>query len=496
MTYICAPIFVTIPRDNGISVDFQPTGGVEVAIPSGPKGLDGVSPTIEVTDILGGHKVTITDVNGTEEFNVMDGGISESDFLKVFPTDTASGAVATFPDGADQVPLKTLTVAIEPVQDLNGYDNPWPAGGGKNKYDKTATDTSNGYIENKYINGNTGTLVTDSDCNVSEYIPVTGNLEYTVSGVSGSNVGIGFYDSTKSYLSAVRYAITWGTVGNKTFTTPANCAYVRLSVVKNNINITQLESGSSATPYAPYSNICPISGWTEAKVTRTGVNVWDEEWELGTFLWQTDGYYLTSGTYVASSHFIAIKPLTSYYYKSTANAKVEYYDAQKKWLREENYAANSVFTTPANAAYMMFRTFAAYGTTYNNDISINYPSTDHDYHAYSGNTYTIDLSGTRYGGTLDVLTGVLTVTKANIASYNGETLPGEWISSMDVYAPGTTPTTGAQVVYELASSQTVQLTAQQVSSLLGANNVWADTGNVSVVYRADIGLFIDKKLNA
>ena len=46
--------------------------------------------------------------------------------------DTASGSIASFPDGADSIPVKNLTVAIEPVQDLHGYDHPWPAGGGVN----------------------------------------------------------------------------------------------------------------------------------------------------------------------------------------------------------------------------------------------------------------------------------------------------------------------------------------------------------------------------
>lgn len=34
---------------------------------------DGVSPTVTVTDITGGHRVTITDATGTKTFNVMDG---------------------------------------------------------------------------------------------------------------------------------------------------------------------------------------------------------------------------------------------------------------------------------------------------------------------------------------------------------------------------------------------------------------------------------------
>lgn len=95
-------------------------------------------------------------------------------------------------------------------------------------------------------------------------------------------------------------------------------------------------------------------------------------------------------------------------------------------------------------------------------------------------TYTISLGGTYYGGTLDVLTGVLTVEWENIDSYAGETLPGEWISDRDVYASGTTPTTGAQVVYKLATPTTVQLTAHEVETLTGINNVWSDSGDVTV----------------
>lgn len=39
----------------------------------GTNGKDGVSPTITVTDITGGHRLTITDVNGTKTVDVMDG---------------------------------------------------------------------------------------------------------------------------------------------------------------------------------------------------------------------------------------------------------------------------------------------------------------------------------------------------------------------------------------------------------------------------------------
>lgn len=101
---------------------------------------------------------------------------------------------------------------------------------------------------------------------------------------------------------------------------------------------------------------------------------------------------------------------------------------------------------------------------------------------YSGETFDIQFpaaAGTVYGGTLDVIRGVLSVDTAMIASYNGETLPVEWISDRDVYAPGTTPTTGAQVVYKLAEPVIYQLTPQEITLLLGENNIWSDAGTVS-----------------
>lgn len=107
-------------------------------------------------------------------------------------------------------------------------------------------------------------------------------------------------------------------------------------------------------------------------------------------------------------------------------------------------------------------------------------------------TVTFGSAGTVYGGTLDVTTGKLTVTMANIASYNGETLPGAWISDRDVYAVGTTPTIGAQVVYELATPLVYHLTPVEIRTLTGQNTIWADTGEVTVKYAADTKAFIDK----
>lgn len=104
---------------------------------------------------------------------------------------------------------------------------------------------------------------------------------------------------------------------------------------------------------------------------------------------------------------------------------------------------------------------------------------------------TVNLGNTYYGGKLDVTSGVLKVTDGYIASYNGETLPSTWISDRDVYAPNTSPTTGAEVVYKLATPQEIQLTPTEVTLLRGINNLWSD-GEMYVKYRRDLDIFLNK----
>lgn len=131
-----------------------------------------------------------------------------------------------------------------------------------------------------------------------------------------------------------------------------------------------------------------------------------------------------------------------------------------------------------------------------NGVMFCLASESEDFAPYNGTTTTVNLGRTVYGGTLNVTTGVLTMTMGYIASYNGESLPSTWISDRDVYASGTIPTTGAQVAYTLATPTTVQLTPTQVQTLLGQNNVWADSGDVEVTYTANASLTIEEIINA
>ena len=90
----------------------------------GQDGTDGFSPVVVVTDITGGHQVSITDAQGTQTFDVMDGEVQFSDLYKAFPHDVANGDLVTISDGADNIPVRDLVVNIEPLQAGSGDPSP------------------------------------------------------------------------------------------------------------------------------------------------------------------------------------------------------------------------------------------------------------------------------------------------------------------------------------------------------------------------------------
>ena len=89
---------------QGPKGDTGETGATGPQGPKGADGTDGVSPTVTVTDINGGHRVTITDATGAKTFDVMDGAqeISEAvkqylgTYMYVGETEPTSGPVLWF----------------------------------------------------------------------------------------------------------------------------------------------------------------------------------------------------------------------------------------------------------------------------------------------------------------------------------------------------------------------------------------------------------------
>lgn len=71
----------------------------------------------------------------------------------------------------------------------------------------------------------------------------------------------------------------------------------------------------------------------------------------------------------------------------------------------------------------------------------------------TSHTYPVTLSEEIYRGYVDMLTGEAVSEAASIAEYNGETISEPWLSSLDVYSAGATPTNGAQVVYPITPEE-------------------------------------------
>lgn len=103
----------------------------------GKDGINGVTPDFSigtVTTLEPNESASVT-LTGTEEEPVLNFGIpkgakgeqgevSLSDLEKIMVTDTASGAIASFPDGSDLLPAKSLTATIVPQQSGTGTPSP------------------------------------------------------------------------------------------------------------------------------------------------------------------------------------------------------------------------------------------------------------------------------------------------------------------------------------------------------------------------------------
>ena len=313
--------------------------------------------------------------------------------------DTASGDIASFPDGAG-TPMRSLLVQIEPKQDLHGYENPWPAGGGLNKLTKaTLTDISLKGVTVTIADDGGITLNGTATANSTVTMPLdtplaAGNYTwFTFNPSLGDGVSVSLRNSSKALVSGSYQLLTAENM-TKQFSVAEDSYYWRFQinedVTLNNFTFKPMlcvGTVESAT-YQPYANECPISGWSELSGKRCCVNLWDEDWEVGTIN-ATTGADQSATTAIRSKNYIPIVSGATYYFRfgngaEHTNIKSRWYDADKNYLGTgESWQCNSASTAPANAKYFRFSTQSDYGATYNNDISLNYPSTDTSYHAYT-----------------------------------------------------------------------------------------------------------------
>ena len=329
--------------------------------------------------------------------------------------------------------------------------------------------------------------------------------------------------------------------------------------------ITPVQSGSGDP--SP-TNICPISGRTGLTVTRAGKNLFSpdnlifgywirNEWHPGGETWCGVIIPVVAGMQVHVSGNHCIGGVNLAWLTSRTDPSAGLTGQTEPATSAVN---NTTFTAPTGALGLWFPQYISQTQPIDmSELMIEYGASASAYEPYTAQTYPISWqtqAGTVYGGTLDVVSGVLTVdrkyeefdgsTDEDIVLYRSNvrnsflialaetcaamvanksltsSIPYSSSSERDgggitcritsyasknfyVFMPPETASTveemraylanqPLQLVYYIATPQTYQLTPTEVRTLLGGNNIYTDAGDVSVEYIADTKLYIDNKV--
>ena len=366
---------------------------------------------------------------------------------------TATGSLIHIAD-ALALPAKALSANISPIQDLHGYDSPWPAGGGKNldPYDSINNSsrlwgTNNALQKQVFQSLPVGTYTMSCKFKVltnpdSEDTVQIGVLVRYSDGVGGYVVIIPYQLTQQPatvgavYEWSYTFTLTESLADKDSLNVYFYCASGGTSTVTANAYDIQIEKGEVSNPtYAPYSNICPISGRTSATVTRTGKNLWnsyqislsdnsgitatgENSLTIVNKGFQENLNHLDISSFVGKNKTLSFKCKTV----SKTNSTAYFYiggstslNIATAWVRvelgEPGTTKEYTATVPANATSVRFGGWGWGGEVELSDIQLSLGSTATAYEPYAGNTYTIQLGDTVYGGTLDVTQGKLTVDR-------------------------------------------------------------------------------------
>lgn len=525
----------------------------------GEPGNDGKSPVVTVTDIENGHRVSITDKDGTKTIDVLNGQAGKDgtqiDDTTVGPDawsskhiiDTLCPPLEETGNPAQFCPVAGYPLGVkvkwEPVQDGSG--TPYPAGCGPNLLDISQC-TAIGKVYGV-------TITIDGDVFKISGVP---SSEVTEEGLYSFAVA----SCTQTELRGKGYKITpfalkgnvssaWGlrTEDESSLAIAANL----IPGVNTDIQLRLMVSKDTPAAYAPYENICPIKGRDSVTVERCGenllnINPFNKFTKNGiTYEYAPNGGIHISGTAttnVDSQTFpVWHLPPGKYYGLDTGEGVAASFVVQRNgkylWLH-----AKGIFEILAGDVTKYWYVIATSGATLDKTV---YPyivpgSTPPTvYSTYIGQTATMTLPHTIYGGEVDAVTGegnenakIITLdgnklkfTKANIyinlpahsapgiskggiiccSHFNRRLfsvnttyefcfllesdMPSLFASVDDLnaylaaqYAAGTP----VQVAYKMATPTPITATgARPIPALSGTNTVITDVDSVTVTGRAD-----------
>lgn len=473
--------------------------------------------------------------------------------------------------GRNNTKIAMLTANIEPVQDFHGYDSQWPPGGGKNKFNPDEAQN------NKWINTTSGAIESAKGFWITGFIPVKSG-DVIRCPLKGSSINA-WYNTDKSQATFFDYLGTSDTSSGSGVTAPKD-GYVVITILNSTIAFNSdfiVTINNNDITFQPYSNICPISGWTGMRVQRTGSNLLDFSKASayhasisgvgGNFIATATGniyphailnvdelagkgqFYISANVVRSGAGFIDSTCLIGQY---TLNGKI-YYTAirgSSPFVDNVSDTIDAIVKFPAGSTNCIISIYISNTTSTLTNASVRVTNMricsqpGQAYEPYQGDIYNINFPneiGTVYGGTLDVTSGMLMVDRVMV---DMGTLPwGFESSTAHFYSNGIVATSinwpnwdetppllcsrykpiansqlasedfcisytynnaydskqlrvkdsdytdatsfktamaGIQLVYNLATTITYQLTPIEIKTLLGVNNIWADTGAVNI----------------
>lgn len=434
-----------------------------------------------------------------------------------------------------QWPLKQLSVAFSPKQDLHGYDSPWPAGGGANIWNE---QTTFGFFNDSGVWTSRNDVLSSATA-----IPVTPSTSYYFVGLNSSYITFWKSAVTPADAPASEFISRQQVTSNThAFTTPADCNYLFINLpaaygTTYNHDVA-INYPSSVTTYAPYSNICPILGWDSLTVEQRGKNLLDFSACSYVSSILVFGGAVTGGATKADGTLTL--PAGSYTVSANASMSGLYVydkDGTRKSLKYNSDFLTFTLTETMPVCIALYKS----GTTAKADFEAfdimltlgnTVPETFTPYNP-SSRSISISIGSTVYSGVLDVVTGV----GESVPCYDLGTLNWSYFAQYDVFyttdikANGNNvdfmcseyvKTSGSGGIGSLANGEgtytvsalylkntnytdaalfkaslngvqfvapsdtpaEIQLTPQEVNSLAGDNTLWSDANQpITVTYR-------------
>lgn len=392
-------------------------------------------------------------------------------FLKVGETpetvetdvQTETGEIVTFETVAES-PITSASVSLSPIQSLNGYDSPWPGGGGVNKLPKLVAGTyqANGgkiVVDNNGLATFSGTTTASGNVaiipletpllvssrwyaqfhNTVRMAQVTANFESTAY-VSALNAAF----TSENRIVQILSEDVGKTIDQVRFWTPSGTTLSGTFQPVFTVDATP-------TAWSPYSNICPISGHTGAELKigatyPTAVNTYSVTFtDQGTVYGGT--YDFVTGKLVVTRKAVMFDGTQTV---GLANWETSAGDGTSAWLyRRSEFPDIKVPTDPVvNIICDRLRPLpydGGYGGVYGR--------------ANPG-VCTVPGSGNNWAFAMRIpVDGITTATQINT-----------WLANNPV-----------TVVYELAIPLEYTLSPQQLTTLLGQNVVWG-SGPITLTY--------------